>query len=104
MINVSGYLLVLLMFLLTAPSEAQPVTLELDAPRAKQVELFASFNQWQPVVMEKKPAGIWRLSLDLPPGRHEFVYKADNEWLPDADRSSISDGMGGYNSLIIIAK
>ena len=104
MIKARTYFLVCLMCLGTMPLRAETVAFQWHAPQAQKVQLYTSFNQWQPVLLAKHPSGIWRLELDLPVGRYEYVYLVDQQWTPDPDKPLISDGLGGSNNLIYISK
>jgi len=59
------------------------------APEAQSVFLAGSFNDWNPdaQLMNRDDEGIWRTSLELPPGRYEFKFIVDGEWCcqPDGD-------------------
>ena len=69
------------------------VRFTLSAPLAKSVAIAGSFNQWNP----------HQDMLSDPPGRHEYLFVVNDEmWLPDPFAPSISDGMGGENSLLIM--
>lgn len=55
-------------------------------PKAGRVELVASFTNWEesPIALEPESDGWWSITLQLPPGDHEFQYRIDGcEWLGD---------------------
>ena len=81
------------------------VAFELHAPDAKTVELIGSFNGWMAgtCVLEGPDAtGEWKTSVELPPGRHEYVFLVDGrERIVDprvAERRP--DGFGQWNSIV----
>jgi 1,4-alpha-glucan branching enzyme len=93
--------------LLTKPiaSPVPSVPLKLVAPSAKTVAVAGSFNDWQPSATLLKPAraGEWKGELSLPPGRHEYLFVVDGQWLPDpAAREAVPNPFGGVNSVISI--
>lgn len=62
-------------------------------PEAKQVFLVGEFNNWdtQSLPLKRDKGGVWKIKIDLPPGRYEYKFFADNAWvenLPDAELSS----------------
>ena len=101
-----------------APEAAQPVTVKTGAPRparvvleivsptAKQVLVAGSFNEWNP---ERTPLaaasnGRWTGDLKLSPGRHEYLFVVDGQWLPDPNaKESVQNPFGGRNSVLTVA-
>jgi len=84
---------------------AQParVVLEIVSPAAKEVLVAGSFNEWNP---ERTPLaaasnGRWTGDLKLSPGRHEYLFVVDGQWLPDPNaRESVENPFGGKNSVL----
>jgi 1,4-alpha-glucan branching enzyme len=105
----------------TAPVKAEPakfaphtngpkinhVSLELVKPDAKTVCVAGSFNEWKP---EKTPLvslgnGRWVGDLTVKPGRHEYLFVVDGQWLPDPNaRESVANPFGGTNSVLIVSE
>lgn len=75
--------------------------LVLHLPSADEVVLMGSFNGWQPIPLEPGEGGVWSLTLDLPPGRHELILLVDGVPLPIPGLPTQADGFGGENSLLI---
>jgi hypothetical protein len=70
----------------------------------KQVILAGSFNGWheQAIKMNKTDEG-WELRADLPPGRYEYKFIADGEWMHDRDaKENVTNEHGTLNSVIYI--
>jgi 1,4-alpha-glucan branching enzyme len=90
-----------------AAPKAGQVKLELVKPGTRQVYVAGSFNGWQP---ERAPMGAlgdghWVALLNLSPGRYEYLFVADGQWLPDPNaRGSVSNPFGGRNSVLIVAQ
>ena len=88
-----------------APQPPQ-VVLELVNPAAKQVFVAGSFNNWQP---EQTPLvaaanGRWAGDLKVGPGRHEYLFVVDGQWLPDPSANeSVENPFGGRNSVLTVS-
>src|SRR5438445_9243326 len=61
------------------------VCLELVKPGARQVCVAGSFNGWKPEKTPLAPTGNgrWIGDLIVTPGRHEYLFVVDGQWLPD---------------------
>lgn len=76
-------------------------------PGAKSVEVVGSFTDWKPgavVLRDDDHDGIWRASVVLPVGEHEYMFVVDGErWVTDplAGRY-VDDGFGRENALLIV--
>jgi len=81
------------------------VTFELHAPSANRVELLGSFNEWrrgQIVLAGPDASGYWTAELELPAGRHEYIFLVDGRQLvtdPTAETVR-ADGFGNRNAVI----
>jgi hypothetical protein len=64
-------------------SRRKAVEFFVTAPDAGEVFLAGEFNRWdlRSLPMEETEDGRWTVSIDLPPGRHEFKVLADASWL-----------------------
>jgi len=83
------------------------VVLELVNPAAKQVFVAGSFNNWQPEQTPLAPAGNgrWAGNLKVRPGRHEYLFVVDGQWLPDPNaKESVENPFGGRNSVLTVAE
>ncbi len=83
------------------------VRFELVAPRAEQVSLAGSFNEWQPdgIQLTRNPdTGVWTGTVPLVPGEHQYMFVIDGiEWIPDPDaHAQVDDGFGQANSVIVV--
>jgi len=90
-----------------ALSKPNRVLLELVQPGAKQVCVAGSFNGWRP---EKTPLaqqgnGRWVGDLAVNPGRHEYLFVVDGQWLPDPNaKESVQNPFGGKNSVLLVSE
>jgi hypothetical protein len=82
------------------------VWLELVNPVAKQVCVAGSFNEWKP---ERAPLiaagnGRWIGNLRVKPGRYEYLFVVDGQWLPDPNaKESVQNPFGGRNSVLTVS-
>jgi len=71
-----------------SPSQAVEVTFALHQPHAQRVLLGGSFNQWE-------------ARLALPPGRHEYKFLVDGQWVADPNATAqASNEYGTVNSIV----
>jgi 1,4-alpha-glucan branching enzyme len=74
----------------------------LEAQQAKTVAVAGSFNQWKPVPL-RKDGSCWRVSLSLPPGRHEYRFIVDGRWIEDPRATEwVANPFGGRNAVLTI--
>jgi len=70
---------------------------------AKQVSLSGDFNRWSTTATPMKwhSRGHWEITLALAPGRYEYKFYVDGEWMPDPHaQEQISNQFGTLNSVI----
>lgn len=88
------------------PAGQPTISLELVKPDAKQVAVAGSFNDWKP---ERTPLvqaanGRWVGDLAVKPGRHEYLFVVDGQWLPDPNaKENVQNPFGGKNSVLIVS-
>ena len=90
-----------------APSAAADggVVLELDLPNASQVFVAGQFNEWSltKTPLERGADGIWRATLQLKPGKYEYKFYVDGQWLEDpTNPDKVPDPYGGNNSVLTV--
>ncbi len=91
----------------TTPTSHAPrshcVCLEFIHPQATEVCVAGSFNEWHPSAtpMIRLDAGKWVKELDLPPGRYEYRFVVDGQWVDDpAARETVPNPHGGVNAVL----
>lgn len=85
------------------PAELEPVTFVIANAHANRVALSGEFNHWSAdaTLMSRDPDGTWRITLALPPGRHQYKFVVDGHWMADPNApEQVADGHGATNSLI----
>lgn len=93
------------------------VTFLYYAPYARLVQLAGSWeeNNWLRgnaqnagvrIGEMQRPGrdGVWRLTVPLRPGRHQYKFVIDgNTWKDDPNNPErVDDGYGGFNSLLVL--
>ena len=74
-------------------------------PGARAVRVTGSFTGWkaegEPLTL--KGDGEWEAVLPVPPGRYEYRFIVDGDWLPDAQNAeAVPNDFGGVNSLLVV--
>ena len=74
-----------------------------DTP-AHEVFVAGDFNGWNPAALrlECNGDGCWSAEIEVPPGRHEYLYLTDGEWRPDPAAECVPNPFGGVNSVITV--
>lgn len=74
---------------------------------AKEVYVAGTFNDWHPTAtpMAALGDGRWAKELALPPGRYEYRFVVDGEWVDDPTAAeSVPNPFGGLNAVLIITE
>jgi 1,4-alpha-glucan branching enzyme len=82
------------------------VSLELVKPEAKTVYVAGSFNEWKPERTPLAPLGNghWAGDLTVKPGRHEYLFVVDGQWVPDPNaKETVQNPFGGKNSVLVVS-
>ena len=83
------------------------VFLELVKPEAQSVSVAGSFNGWKPesTPLRRLGNGRWVGDLTVKPGRHEYLFVVDGQWLPDPNaKETVQNPYGGQNSVFIASE
>jgi 1,4-alpha-glucan branching enzyme len=78
----------------------------LEAPQAGRVAVCGEFNDWslEATPMQRLHGHRWEATLALRPGRYQYKFVADGQWLADPQASAtVPDGHGAINSVIEVA-
>jgi 1,4-alpha-glucan branching enzyme len=79
------------------------VTFSFESDQAREVFLSGDFNNWSPKahLMENKGNGIWKKTVMIPPGKHEYKFLADGQWTVDPRNGlTCPNCFGTYNSIL----
>ena len=88
-----------------ASGRAGCVCLALTHPTAQEVCIAGSFNDWHPTVtpMIRLEDGKWAKELALPPGRYEYRFIVDGQWVDDpAATELIPNSFGTANAVLVV--
>ena len=75
---------------------------------SEKVNLFGQFNGWDRnnlPMSDEDGDGVYQIQIPLDPGRYEYKYFVDGKELIDPENpAKVPNGLGDYNSVIIIEK
>jgi chromosome partitioning protein len=77
----------------------------IHAPRARSVRVAGDFNIWNPDegAMRLDENGVWSITLPLSPGRHNYKFIVDGDWIADPSNPDFEkDERGNVNSIVEI--
>jgi 1,4-alpha-glucan branching enzyme len=90
----------------SAKSVAPSISLELVKPDAQQVFVAGSFNGWKPETtpLRRTENGHWIGNVNVTPGRHEYLFVVDGQWMPDPNaKETVQNPFGGQNSVFSVS-
>lgn len=81
-------------------------TFEMVEPTAGSVLLVGDFTGWQdrPIELKRQKDGVWRATVALDPGPHEYRFVVDGQWRDDTRCASHAPNpFGGENCVRDVA-
>lgn len=103
--------------LISLPAQAEDVTFVFVPPTEGQYETVAvrgTFNGWGETAMQLESDGTWSVTIDLPPGEHQYKCFLDGEWPGDMEtalggrpvdpdaHTYVPDGYEGQNAVRVV--
>lgn len=88
-----------------ATTAERGVTFACHHPDAREVCLAGEFTNWDACLMplNKSDEGIWSITIQLLPGRYEYNFIVDGNWVQDMLCSEIvPNPFGTRNSVIVV--
>lgn len=86
----------------------EPTYFQVSAGPGSTVCVTGTFNNWNPrqyQMLYDADAGIFRITLELPPGRHEYKFVVNGEWRCDPNCPDwVVNEHGTLNSVIIACR
>jgi 1,4-alpha-glucan branching enzyme len=77
-----------------------------DRSEAKQVCICGDFNSWRPYgyrLIGYSGGELWKTRLKLQPGRYEYKFFVDGEWVHDPNASeNVPNAFGTLNSVVSV--
>ena len=70
---------------------------------AASVRVTGSFCDWAEdgYPLKKDKQGVWKISVPLSPGRHEYRFLVDGEWRDDPKAENrVPNDYGGHNAIV----
>ena len=80
------------------------VYLEFVNRQARRVAIAGSFNDWRPAATPMVPMGRgwWVKGLTLPPGRYQYRFVVDGQWVPDPNAAATELGPDGHDNSVLV--
>ena len=84
-------------------SRNKRASFKIMAPEAQSVLLAGDFNSWDPQAhpMKKSSDGLWKININLSPGRYEYRFLVDGEWCNDPQCESYAPNPFGEDNCVI---
>ncbi|KAF2737437.1 hypothetical protein EJ04DRAFT_118225 [Polyplosphaeria fusca] len=64
------------------------------------VVVTGDFDDWKKTIVLEKDDGIFKKTVDLPSGTHQYKFIVDGVWKHNDSAPKQEDGQGGYNNLL----
>lgn len=80
------------------------IEFHLSMPQAQSVAVAGTFNNWDTKRHPLQKDGTnWKTSVSLAPGRYEYRFVADGQWLNDPNaKETVGNDFGSTNSVLIV--
>ena len=82
------------------------IEFKLVAPGAKAVYLVGEFNDWNASQyrLRRYKDGVYKKKLQMKPGRYQYLFLVDGEWLTDPEHlEKTPNPFGSENSVITVS-
>ncbi|MFA7676583.1 MAG: isoamylase early set domain-containing protein [Candidatus Omnitrophota bacterium] len=87
-------------------TKGKRVKFTIDIPNAGKVMLAGDFNAWEAssTPLRKNRKKIWEKEIVLNPGRHEYKFVVDGNWVNDPNNPDcVKNSYGTENSVVEVA-
>jgi 1,4-alpha-glucan branching enzyme len=81
------------------------IEFRLELSNAQEVCLIGDFNRWDLKAhpMRKNETGVWTKTISVSPGRYEYRFYADGQWLNDPSNPLRCENcFGTENSVLLV--
>jgi hypothetical protein len=87
----------------SADSARAPRVIRVRAPASERLEIMADFTEWEPVTLVRTPAGVWEITIAVPPGPHRLNVRLDGgDWVVPTNVARVTDEFGGVVGLVLV--
>jgi len=86
-------------------TESKLTEFKLYAPAAKKVAVSGCFNKWdmKKLLAKKDNKGNWSAKVSLKPGRYEYKFIVDGNWINDPHCTScVPNSVGSHNCVLVV--
>ena len=85
--------------------DMETVEITFTRPAATSVKIAGDFNNWESKDMEKgSEANTWKFLVDLPPGKYQYKFVVDGDWVLDDTSDIVETSDGNKNNVIEVVK
>ena len=85
----------------TGSSKTKKIKFSIHAPGASEVLIAGDFNNWDANTRLKKGKIMWEKELLLKPGKYEYKFVVDGNWINDPNNGcAVTNYFGTQNSII----
>jgi len=79
------------------------INFKLRAQEAHCVLLAGDFNSWDPNThpLKRTSNGLWKISINLSPGRYEYRFLVDGQWQNDPNCSIFVPNTFGSENCVV---
>ncbi len=80
------------------------VELVLEMPEAQSAAIAGTFNDWNSQQAQMRRDGnAWKITLPLKPGRYEYRFLVDGQWVNDPKANeTVENPYGSSNSVLVV--
>ncbi len=85
--------------------ELLPVRIGYFRPKAGEVFVAGTFNNWDPraTPLKRDDLGDWSVVLQLPPGEYRYRLVVDGEWRDDpCAQQTARNSFGGFDAVVTV--
>ena len=84
-------------------SSTKDAAFRLYAPQAKKVSVAGNFNNWSAtkLMAKKDNKGNWMAATKLRPGRYEYKFVVDGNWINDPQCTWMTNNNFGSQNCVI---
>lgn len=84
--------------------QEKPIDIVAELPQAQSVYVAGSFNGWdQKKTPLRKDGNGWKATLQLAPGRYEYKFIVDGQWVCDPRaKECVQNDFGSSNSVLVV--